>query len=348
MKTINYLLFTAIAGIAASCSSNENTTVFSAKFAEGLNPEAVKISCSELGIDTTLTVVNNVVSFTLPREKASCAEVSFNYGNETWSGGIIPDCAKIDYNVVSKDSVEFVFSDAKSANHGLKAFLYKQLEVRKAYENDDESDDDAYDKLIEFCEQMFNENTDNYLAYIGYMMSSQGKSDEEKLAMIDKMSEAVKSKPAIVQEISCIQQKQATKEGTMFVDFEVEQPDGTVKKFSDYVGKGKYILVDFWASWCGPCMGEVPNLKAAYEKWYGPKFDILSVAVSDKPEASLKAIQEHGLKWNQIVNAQRVPGELYGFNSIPQIFLFGPDGTLIKRDGLRGPGLVDVLAEYIK
>lgn len=127
--------------------------------------------------------------------------------------------------------------------------------------------------------------------------------------------------------------------GLAFTDFTVVQdendPENSTVKFSDYVGKGKYILVDFWASWCGPCAREIPNIKAVYNKYKGKDFDVLSVAVWDKPEATKKAALQHGIVWKQIINAQQIPTDIYGIEGIPQIMLFGPDGTLLKKD-LRG------------
>ncbi|MCR5519626.1 MAG: TlpA family protein disulfide reductase [Bacteroidales bacterium] len=140
----------------------------------------------------------------------------------------------------------------------------------------------------------------------------------------------------------------STDEGAMFTDFEIAQPDGSVAKLSDYVGKGKYILVDFWASWCGPCKREIPNIKAAWEKYKGDKFDVLSVAVWDKVEDTAVAAKELGVEWNQIVNAQQVPTDIYGIEGIPHLILFGPDGTIVKRgDALRGPGLDEVLSAIL-
>ena len=136
--------------------------------------------------------------------------------------------------------------------------------------------------------------------------------------------------------------------GDMFTDFEIAQPDGSVVKLSDYVGKGKYILVDFWASWCGPCKREIPNIKAAYDKYAGEKFDVLSVAVWDKPEDTAVAAAEHGVTWNQIVNAQKIPTKIYGIEGIPHLILFGPDGVIITRgDELRGDGLEKTLSKLL-
>ena len=95
------------------------------------------------------------------------------------------------------------------------------------------------------------------------------------------------------------------------------------------------MLVDFWASWCGPCKREIPNIKSVYEQFKGENFDVLSVAVWDDPKATADTAAAYGVNWNQIVNAQKIPSDLYGIEGIPHIILFGPDGTIVKRN-LRG------------
>ena len=137
--------------------------------------------------------------------------------------------------------------------------------------------------------------------------------------------------------------------GAPFIDFTVENGnvDGSSVSLSDYVGKGKYVLVDFWASWCMPCRMEAPNIAEVYNKYKGDKFDVLGVAVMEKRDVTLSAIKKEGYTWPQIVDAQNIPLELYGIKGIPHIILFGPDGKIVARD-LRGINLKNKVAEVMK
>lgn len=119
--------------------------------------------------------------------------------------------------------------------------------------------------------------------------------------------------------------------GKKFADFTVGEGD-SIQKFSDYVGKGSYTLVDFWASWCGPCRREMKNLKEIYAAYNGKGLDVLGVAVWDKPEDSEKAVAQLELPWQQILNAQEIPTKLYGIMGIPHLMILSPDGTILSRN----------------
>ena len=167
--------------------------------------------------------------------------------------------------------------------------------------------------------------------------------EPEQLSKALDLLEGEAAESTLAQRIgSSLQAKLNTAEGKMFTDFEV---DGV--KFSDFVGKGKYMLVDFWASWCGPCKREIPNIKAVYEKYAGEDFDILSVAAWDEPQASIDTAAAYGIKWNHMINTQKVATDIYGIDGIPHIVLFGPDGTILKRD-LRGEGIEAEVSKYVK
>ncbi len=138
--------------------------------------------------------------------------------------------------------------------------------------------------------------------------------------------------------------KSETSVGKKYKDFEIKQPDGTVAKLSDHVGKGHYTLVDFWASWCGPCIRETKVLKKLYNEYSDKGLEILGVAVWDEPQNTLKAIETHQLPWNQIINAGTIPTDIYGISGIPCIILFDPDGNIVSRDKQDEALIADVKA----
>lgn len=145
-----------------------------------------------------------------------------------------------------------------------------------------------------------------------------------------------------------IDKKSLTAAGKNFTDFEAEY-DGKVQRLSDYVGKGKYVLVDFWASWCGPCKREIPNIKELYDKYTQKGLVVIGVAVWDKDNSGSRQVMEQlGMPWNQIfMGEDKTPTELYGIIGIPHIILFGPDGTIVKRD-LRGDDMKSTVSALFK
>jgi peroxiredoxin len=161
-------------------------------------------------------------------------------------------------------------------------------------------------------------------------------------SLYDNLAPQLKENSLAISVKSRLEKAKITGLGVQVTDFEEKTPEGIPIKLSSY--KGQYVLLDFWASWCGPCRQENPNLVNAYEKYKAKNFTVLGVSIDSSADAWKKAIKADGLVWTQLLDTTKQIAELYGIDAIPKNYLIDPSGKIIAKN-LRGAALDAKLQE---
>lgn len=175
-------------------------------------------------------------------------------------------------------------------------------------------------------------------------------SDEDQEAILAKANATFKAVPGIDNMINHLNILKNSAVGKKFIDFEMADADGKMHKLSEFVGNGKVVLIDFWASWCPPCRADMPNLVAAYRQYKSKGFEIVGISLDSKADAWAKGVKDLGITWTQLSDLQgwkNAGAALYGVNSIPHTVLVDKDGTILCKQ-LHGKEIAAKLEEILK
>ena len=364
---MRYSLFLPIAcalfaGVCACEPKVSETTHIHGRIEGGI-ADLVTVTVLDYGfVNGAVEVTDGTFDYDLVTNPAVSAVFTCYFGGQPIQQPLIPDGSELTV-VFSPEGPTLVSSNRKSLNYRLaeENLLAREIapwnrqymELLRAGAPQDSLDSlfallhPALEKQHAYALEDFEKQKDNYLGVQALQHLGGGMTDAQLDSMISTLAPGVISTVPVQTFLEHIHGAKDTRPGMPFVDFSVGTEDGTVR-LSDYVGQGKYVLADFWASWCEPCLAEIPCLKEAYKKYNGPDFTILGIAVGDDPEDSRAAIREHGLPWEQIfVGMQTDVIEAYDIKGIPEMILFGPDGTILRR-GIRGADIGIFLKEYLE
>ena len=373
MKIRSILFATLGVAFMASCGSkvSDVTEISGTVVPEGITE--VNVVLGEV-VDTLVPVVDGKFYVELPANFSAIGQISAASCATSFISDGTPLTVVLDQeSKVTSSLPEISIQEKLNAFYAadeeqVEKYMSTRKEISEDAEMSDEQKKEALDKFYdEFFPQYrehnikaYTDNTDNIVSLVA-LQNLMGELEDVQLdSLLNLLAPSIQEHSFVTRMREGITARINTAEGKPFIDFTVNsvvgmtrsvppQPKYAEVKFSDYVGKGKYILVDFWAPWCGPCKREIPNLKAVYDKYAGEKFDILSIAVWERQpvQVTIDTAAELGMNWSHINNAESIPTDIYGVEGIPHLMLIGPDGTILKRGFHGAEGINAAVAEYL-
>ena len=211
----------------------------------------------------------------------------------------------------------------------------------------------AYEKVADETKALnydfIKANIDNELGQYLFMTSSGMFESDQQKEILALTSEEYKAKKNIRRIVDRLDAMEVVAIGKDYIDFTMKNPKGEYVSLSDFAGKDKYVLVDFWASWCGPCRDEMPNVVNAYNNFKNKGFEIVGVSLDKDEDKWIQGIKDLKMTWPQMSDLKLWESEvvgLYAIQGIPHTILLDKEGKIIAKN-LRGEELDAKLAELM-
>lgn len=216
----------------------------------------------------------------------------------------------------------------------------------------EEEQEAFFERFYAKINEVIDENNDNLygvslFATSGMMLLE----PEEILARIEKFPKHLQKSKLLEPAREYAEAAIRSSVGSHFTEIVAPDAEGIDIALSSVVGEGKWVLVDFWATWCGPCRGELPYLKAAYEKYADKGFVIYGVSLDNDSEGWAQFVDDNGMDWINVLDIREdkssPAADAYGIQTIPSNFLIAPDGEIVATN-LRGEEVVAALSEILE
>lgn len=219
------------------------------------------------------------------------------------------------------------------------------LKSNEASKKSDAIDEEIAEKVAGFIEA----NIDNPLSGKLFYDFRYYLSEEEQYRIADSAVESFRTVPGVPAILERLEKLKSVAVGQKFIDLDLTDVKGKPGKLSDYVGKGKVVLIDFWASWCPPCRRETPKLVELYRQYKDKGFEIVGVSFDSKQEAWEKGIKDLGITWPQLSDLKgwkSIATSVYYVNSIPHTIIVDKDGIIVARN-VHGDKIGEKLSELL-